>query len=163
MKVTPHIDDYDMVTLNLEQTIRRVEEASLAGENNAPVFRTREIRSNLQVDSGQTIILGGLIERADVDARVGIPLLMDIPILGRLFGRTVKRKEGAEILMILTPHVVNSRDETDLLSRDFRRKILGALNEKDVRDLYDLEDGEYTPPHAITSEPGEPEDTEDGI
>ncbi len=163
LKVTPHIDDYDMVTLNLEQTIRRVEEASLAGENNAPVFRTREIRSNLQVDSGQTIILGGLIERADVDARVGIPLLMDIPILGRLFGRTVKRKEGAEILMILTPHVVNSRDETDLLSRDFRRKILGALNEKDVRDLYDLEDGEYTPPHAITSEPGEPEDTEDGI
>ena len=160
LKVTPHIDDYDMVTLNLEQTIRRVEEASLAGENNAPVFRTREIRSNLQVDSGQTIILGGLIERADVDARVGIPLLMDIPILGRLFGRTVKRKEGAEILMI---HVVNSRDETDLLSRDFRRKILGALNEKDVRDLYDLEDGEYTPPHAITSEPGEPEDTEDGI
>jgi len=163
LKVTPHIDDYDMVTLNLEQTIRRVEEASLAGENNAPVFRTREIRSNLQVDSGQTIILGGLIERADVDARVGIPLLMDIPILGRLFGRTVKRKEGAEILMILTPHVVNSRDETDLLSRDFRRKILEALNEKDVRDLYDLEDGEYTPPHAITSEPGEPEDTEDGI
>jgi len=163
LKVTPHIDDYDMVTLNLEQTIRRVEEASLAGENNAPVFRTREIRSNLQVDSGQTIILGGLIERADVDARVGIPLLMDIPILGRLFGRTVKRKEGAEILMILTPHVVNSRDETDLLSRDFRRKILGALNEKDVRDLYDLEDGEYTPPHAITAEPGEPEDTEDGI
>jgi len=155
LKVTPHIDDNDMVTLNLEQTIRRVEESSLDSEQSAPIFRTREIRSNLQVDSGQTIILGGLIERADVDARVGIPLLMDIPLLGRLFGRTVKRKEGAEILMILTPHVVNSRDETDLLSRDFRRKILGAMSEKNVRDLYDLEDGEFTPHRTVVSEPGE--------
>ena len=88
---------------------------------------------------------------------------MDIPILGRLFGRTVTRKEGAEILMILTPHVVNSRSETDLLSRDFRRKILGSMSEKDVRDLYDLEDGEFTPKKTIIPEPAEPEVSEDGI
>jgi general secretion pathway protein D len=142
LKVTPHIDDFGMVTLNLEQIIRRVEEDKFQDENNAPTFRTREIRSNLQVDSGQTVILGGLIERGDTEARVGIPYLMDVPFLGWLFGRTVVRKEGTEILMILTPHVVDSRDETDLLTDDFRRKILGSMRmpAKDIRSLYGLEE-----------------------
>jgi len=152
LTVTPHIDDHDMVTLTIEQVVRRVEEDELASELDAPVFRTREIRSNLQVDNGQTIILGGLIERADIEARVGVPYLMDIPFLGWLFGRTVVRKEGTEILMILTPHVVNTRDETDLLTRDFRRKILGSMSEKDVRDLYDLEDGPFVPKKVILPE-----------
>jgi len=160
LTVTPHIDDHDMVTLNIEQVVRRVEEDSLASELDAPVFRTREIRSNLQVENGQTIILGGLIERADIEARVGIPYLMDIPFMGWLFGRTVVRKEGSEILMILTPHVVDTRDETDLLTRDFRRKILGSMSEKDVRSLYDLEDGAYVPKKVILPEPIEPEEQE---
>jgi general secretion pathway protein D len=150
--VTPHIDDHDMVTLNIEQVVRRVEEDELASDFDAPVFRTREIRSNLQVDNGQTIILGGLIERADIQARVGIPYLMKIPYLGWLFGRTVTRKQGTEILMILTPHVVDSRDETDLLTRDFRRKIIGSMSEKNVRDLYDLEDGPFVPKKTILPE-----------
>lgn len=142
LTVTPHIDDYEMVTLNLEQTIRRVIEDDLAGDDAAPTFRTREIRSNLQVDDGQTIILGGLIERGDTTARVGIPFLMDIPLAGRLFGRNVTRKEGTEILMIMTPHVVDSRNETDLLTKSFRKKLLGGLNKSsdDIRSIYQLQE-----------------------
>lgn len=155
LTVTPHIDDHDMVTLNLEQIIRRVETANLSTALDAPTFQTREIRSNLQVDNGQTVILGGLIERTDTTERVGIPYLMDIPFMGWLFGRNITSKDGAEILMILTPHVVNSRDETDLLTRDFRRKIVGAMGEKDVRDLYDLEDGPYAPKKTIIPEAAE--------
>ncbi|VGO16975.1 Type II secretion system protein D [Pontiella desulfatans] len=142
LTVTPHIDDDQMVTLNLEQTVRRVVENTISTDNDAPVFRTREIRSNLQVDDGQTIILGGLIERGDREERVGIPFLMDIPFIGFLFGRTSVTKEGTEILMIMTPYVVDSRDETDLLTRDFRRKVLGGLNKTsaDIRTLYDLQE-----------------------
>ncbi|MDF7823057.1 hypothetical protein P4B35_03460 [Pontiellaceae bacterium B12227] len=142
LKVTPHIDDYEMVTLNLEQTVRRVVENSISSDGEAPVFRTREIRSNLQVDDGQTIILGGLIERGDRKQRVGIPYLMDIPVLGWLFGRTSITKEGTEILMIMTPHVVDTRDETDLLTRDLRRKVLGGLNKSkdEIRMLYQLQE-----------------------
>ena len=157
LKVTPHIDDQEMVTLNLEQTVRRVVEDNLSSDNSAPVFRTREIRSNLQVDDGQTIILGGLIERADRKQRVGIPLLMDIPVLGWFFGRTSITKEGSEILMIMTPHVVDTRDETDLLTRDFRRKVLGGLNQdsKSIRTLYNLH--EETPEEIAAAEAAEAE------
>jgi general secretion pathway protein D len=159
LTVTPHIDDGNMVTLTLLQEVRRVEEDTLT-PGGAPTFKTREISSNLQVDSGQTIVLGGLIERADIETRIGIPYLMDIPAIGWLFGRNITSKQGSEILMILTPHVVNSRDETDLLTRDFRRKILGSMSEKDVRELYDLEDGPYVPKKIILPEPGATEEQE---
>lgn len=150
LRVTPHIDDQQMVTLNLEQEVRRVVENNLQSDNEAPIFRTREIRSNLQVDDGQTIILGGLIERGDRKERVGIPLLMDIPLLGFMFGRTSVTREGTEILMIMTPHVVDTRDETDLLTRDFRRKVLGGLNKssEDIRTLYNLHEEPPEQPEA---------------
>jgi len=152
LTVTPHIDDFDMVTLNLEQVIRRVEDVKTSSKIDAPTFRTREIRSNLRVASGQTIILGGLIERADMKVKVGIPYLMKIPYVGWLFGRNITQKIGTEILMILTPHVVDTRNETDILTRDFRHKIIGSMSEKDVRDLYDLEDGPYQPHRTVIKE-----------
>lgn len=138
LKVTPKIDDYRMVTLDLEQTLRSINPET--EDDEAPKFYTRELRSNLQVDDGQTLILGGLIQRKDQQVRTGIPFLSRIPYLGWMFGRTKTVKVGSEILMILTPHVVDTRSETDLLTEAFEHKILGALREKDIRSIYNLND-----------------------
>ena len=149
LKVTPHIDDFRMVTLDLEQTLRSINPETVNDE--APKFYTRELRSNLQVDDGQTLVLGGLIQRNDQKVRSGIPLLSKIPYIGWIFGRTKTVKVGSEILMILTPHVVDTRDETDLLSREFQYKILGAMREKNIRSLYNLSD---EPPEAVATVEG---------
>jgi type II secretory pathway component GspD/PulD (secretin) len=86
---------------------------------------------------------------------------MKIPYVGWFFGRNVTRKLGTEILMILTPHVVDTRNETDILTRNFRHKILGSMSEKDIRDLYDLEDGPYEPKKTIIKEePSKPVESE---
>lgn len=138
LTVTPKIDDHRMVTLDLEQTLRSINNET--SDSEAPIFYTREIRSNLQVDDGQTLILGGLIQRTDQKVRTGIPYLSKIPFLGWMFGRTKTVKVGSEILMILTPHVVDSRNETDLLTEEFQHKILGAMQEKDIRTLYNIKD-----------------------
>ncbi len=138
LTVTPHIDDQRMVTLDLEQTMRSINPDTIDDE--APKFYTRELRSNLQVEDGQTLVLGGLIQRHDQKVRVGIPVLSKIPFLGWMFGRTKTVKVGSEILMILTPHVVDTREETDLLTQEFEYKILGAMREKDIRSLYNLHD-----------------------
>lgn len=136
--VTPQIDDYRMVTLDLEQTLRSINPDTV--NDPAPKFYTRELRSNLQVDDGQTLVLGGLIQRTDQEVHSGIPLLSQLPGIGWLFGRTRTVKVGSEILMILTPHVVESREETDDLTREFQYKILGSMSEKEIRSLYDLQD-----------------------
>ncbi len=145
--VTPHIDDQRMVTLDLEQTLRSINPDTVDDE--APKFYTRELRSNLQVEDGQTLVLGGLIQRHDQKVRIGVPFLSRIPYLGWVFGRTKTVKVGSEILMILTPRVVDTRDETDQLTREFEYKILGAMREKDIRSLYNLHDD---PPQEAESE-----------
>jgi general secretion pathway protein D len=153
LTVTPVIDDNRMVTLNLTQSLRQVPAdytIEVTGDDVVlpPIFTTRELSSSLQVDDGQTLILGGLIQRKDQKIKTGIPLLCKTPLIGWLFGRTQTMKVGSEILMILTPHVVDSRDETDLLTRDFRDKIIGAMYEKDIRRLYDLSDSRKQAPAA---------------
>ncbi|VGO15160.1 Putative type II secretion system protein D [Pontiella desulfatans] len=142
LKVTPKIDDHRMVTLDLEQTLRSINPETIDDE--APKFYTRELRSNLQVEDGQTLVLGGLIQRNDQKVRTGVPFLSQIPYIGWLFGRTKTVRVGSEILMIMTPHVVDSRDETDKLTRTFENKILGALREKNIRSLYNLGDDDAT-------------------
>ncbi len=146
LTVTPVIDDNKMVTLNLTQSLRQIPSdytLEVTGASDVvlpPIFTTRELRSNLQVENGQTLVLGGLIQRADQKIKRGIPLISRIPIVGWLFGWHSTIKKGSEILMILTPRVVDTRDETDLLTSDFRSKILGSMAQKDIRKLYNLEE-----------------------
>lgn len=146
LKVTPVIDDSRLVTLDLEQTFREVEPGYTPTANTAeyvaPTFTTRSLTSNLQVEDGQTLVLGGLIKREDQDTKTGIPVLRSFPLVGWMFGRTSTDKVGSEILMILTPHVVETREETDLMSAEYRRKVFGSLDVDDVRALYDLNDDE---------------------
>ncbi|MEI7850227.1 MAG: secretin N-terminal domain-containing protein [Kiritimatiellales bacterium] len=145
LTVTPTIDDNKNVTLALSQVQRQVNTDTTKPPgvtSSAPTFTTREISSSLQVASGQTLILGGLIARNDQVIKTGIPLLCRIPYIGWIFGRNKTIKVGTEILMILTPHVVDTRDETDLLTKEFRTKIMGAMSmsAKDTRKLYNLEE-----------------------
>ena len=151
LTVTPTIDDNKNVTLVVSQVLRQVSTDAIQPgtgiTSNAPTFTTREISSSLQVADGQTLILGGLISRSDKIIKTGIPLLCRLPYIGWLFGRNQTTKVSTEILMILTPHVVNTRDETDALTKEFRTKIMGAMAVKDVHKLFNLEDPK-TPTNA---------------
>ncbi|MGE4490510.1 MAG: type II secretion system protein GspD, partial [Kiritimatiellales bacterium] len=113
-----------------------------------PIFTTRELSSNLQVENGQTLVLGGLIQREDQKVKGGIPLLRRLPLIGWIFGQTQIVQKESEILMILTPYVVDTREETDLLTKEFSTKIMSAKSEEDIRTLYHLENTEYAAPTA---------------
>ena len=140
LKVTPHIDSNRMVTLALEQELKQVDDAVAAGE--APTFRTRELTTSLQVFDKQTLVLGGLIQRSDVEYTNGIPILSRIPLVKYLFSNTRTSKQGTEIMMILTPHVIENVSEADSLTNEYRRKVLGSMQVEDIRSLYDLNDEE---------------------
>jgi general secretion pathway protein D len=161
LKVTPVIDDNNLVTLDLEQTFREVDpeyEATASGDDYvAPSFTTRSLTSNLQVEDGQTLVLGGLIKRSDQVVKSGIPILSQLPLIGWLFGSTSTDRIGTEILIIITPHVVNTREETDLMTAAYRRKVFGSLDVADVRKLYDLDDDDEDEAEEEVAEPAEAE------
>lgn len=116
MSVTPYISENNVVTLNIRPTISRVIETvndpnpafAVAGVvSEVPVIQVREIESILQVNSGDTAIIGGLMQDTKDDVTRGVPLLMDIPIVGKLFSYTDELQEKSELVIFIKPIVVD--------------------------------------------------------
>ena len=133
LNVTPHINEGGLVRLEVEQTIRRTDpNAVTVGANNtAPRFTERNVKTTLLAQNGCTVVIGGIIEQVDNDSKSGIPFLQDIPIISPLFSTKSKSKVRTELIIAITPHVVDHR-ETGGSSREFldqlkklRRQIEG--------------------------------------
>lgn len=135
LTVTPHIGENGMVTIDVTQ-----EDSEVAGtgvrEN--PVFTTRRTETSLVVKDGYTILIGGIIETREKLDITKIPLIGDIPVLGNLFKSRAITKDKTELLVLITPHVVNNPDEADQLTTKFeeRLKEVGQFTYKG-KDLYE--------------------------
>jgi type II secretory pathway component GspD/PulD (secretin) len=75
-------------------------------QNGLPSKSTSEVTTRVLVKDGQSLVIGGLIRERDERSRKGIPLLIDIPLIGPLFGRTTKQKIRSELITVITPHIV---------------------------------------------------------
>ena len=73
----------------------------------------RTARTTIIVDDGQTIVIGGLIQENNNDAQTKVPCLGNIPIFGWAFKQTADRKRKTNLLIFITPHIVNSPEDID--------------------------------------------------
>lgn len=107
LEVTPNItpDGRILLTLVLNQDSVG---GSIAGEFNSqvPLIDTNSIETQVMVDNGQTIVLGGVYKTNDVENESKTPFLGDIPYLGRLFKKTYKETKKQELLMFITPRII---------------------------------------------------------
>jgi len=108
LKVTPHINKKGFVVMDIEQNIDNVGDYEIIDGNKVPVITTREFSASLSVDDGHTIVVGGLMSSDKVKASSRIPLLGDIPFLGRLFRSDYKDKTRRELLVLITPYVLDT-------------------------------------------------------
>jgi general secretion pathway protein D len=112
MSVLPQISAADTVVLNVRPTIRRkVDDATdpnpaLITPNLIPVFETREFDSMLSIQSGQTAVLGGLMQDSVENVEDGIPGLNRIPFFGKLFAQERKVTRKTELVIFLRATVV---------------------------------------------------------
>ena len=77
-----------------------------------PIVDSRHIVTGFVVAEGQTILIGGLLKQRRSDSRNGVPLLMDLPILGRAFRNDVQDDKQVELILLMTPWLVSARDGT---------------------------------------------------
>lgn len=98
--------------VNLE-VLQEVSNATNETQFGAPVISTREASTHLFVKSGQTGVIGGLVSRETDNTKTGIPLLMDIPVLGHLFGTTHHTVTNSELFIFLTPYIINTDQDLD--------------------------------------------------
>ncbi len=112
--VTPSISEGDLVRLEIEQEISDV----LASTVGADISTTkRQIKTNVLADNRETIILGGLIKDDTVTSESKVPLLGDIPWLGRLFRSSSTRVAKQNLLVFLRPTILRDKDTTAAVTR----------------------------------------------
>jgi general secretion pathway protein D len=124
------------VILNVEPTInssRRVEltvsqEVSSAAANttssvSSPSILKRSLQTTLSLDDGQTVLLGGLISETYTEGNAGVPYLKDIPGLGNLFKNSSRSIDRTELIVLLTPYIIDSAGVADQIRDNFRAKL----------------------------------------
>ncbi|MBK7742819.1 MAG: type II secretion system secretin GspD [Betaproteobacteria bacterium] len=121
LQVTPHINAGGLVQLEVQA------EVSIPGATTrtceAPPINTRSVQSILSVPSGQTMVMGGLIsDRRELKSN-GIPLLSKIPVIGALFGTQSFKDERTELVLFITPRVVENEYDVKGVVEDLRKRM----------------------------------------
>lgn len=152
LNVTPRVNPGGLVFLELKQEKSTPGASKDAIAGNVPVNKS-VIETEIAVQSGQTIMLGGLISEDIQKGRSGLPGLMKIPLLGALFGRSGNDSARKELLVLVTPTVVGSADEAQSVTDEYRKRFKG------IRPLLNKIERENPPVRPasppISSEPSE--------
>ena len=103
LEVTPHItaDENILLELHAERS-----DAELASSDAGFIFNTQEADSRVLVQDGETVVIAGLTVTEENEVQSGIPLLMDLPLLGRLFRVTRNQRQQQDLMILVTPHIV---------------------------------------------------------
>ena len=96
---------------------------SAAGTTITPTIFQRSIVTTVAVNDRETIALGGLISEDNRAARSGIPILMDLPLIGFMFGSITNTTDRTELIILLTPTVVRNAAETRSVTDEMRKRL----------------------------------------
>ena len=143
LSVTPSVNAGNMVTMQINQAVTDVgTEDATTGQRS---FLQRQFNSKVAVRSGETLVLGGLIRDNSTSGKQGIPLLQDIPVLGKLFGANSKNVARTELLVVITPRVV--RNDVDLIAigQEMRDRMKGLPKQLPAPASFEPTVNELTP------------------
>ncbi|WP_411726470.1 type II secretion system secretin GspD [Methyloglobulus sp.] len=130
LEVTPRVNSNGMVIMDISQIVSNVVPQPLDTETSVGVtttatIRNREIESTVAVRDGETFALGGLITSNDEFIKSGIPFLHELPYIGPLFGSTTRNENRTELVVLITPRVVKTKQDARVVTDEFKRKLTG--------------------------------------
>ena len=138
LTVTPRINPGGLVYMDITQDVSRpgARDPDLSTSGNPPI-NNKSVSSQVAVQSGQTVFLGGLIAEQDSMGRSGVPFLHRIPIIGPLFGTTSDTSTRSETLVMITPTVIESSVDLEEISEQLEQEFsrvppltISTLNKK---------------------------------
>ncbi|WP_052882122.1 type II secretion system protein GspD [Kiritimatiella glycovorans] len=140
--ITPKIHADRTVTIRiLQEETKLGDERTIEYGDVGEQFRTqdideRSVTTTVLAKDKHTVAIGGLIRERQADRETGVPLLMNIPLLGNLFKRTVKSDERSELLVLIRPYVVLAPGDAESASKQFLETVGsdGATLEGGVRE-----------------------------
>ena len=107
LKVTPRINGDGRITLEVNPTVEDIIGYSGPSDNQKPITASRSIVTQIAVNDGETVALGGLFKEDEIDVTHRVPLLGHIPLLGKiLFSNSSKEKSTTDLIILITPSIV---------------------------------------------------------
>lgn len=125
LQVTPSVNSGNIVTMQVDQSVSDVGAPDDVTKQRA--FLQRQLSSKVAVRSGESIVMGGLIQERGTSSKSGVPILHTIPVLGNLFGSTTNEGARTELLVVITPRVVRSDIDIREVSDDLRDRMRGLV------------------------------------
>lgn len=106
LKFKPQINEGDSVLLEIEQEVSSVDSSSSNSSSLGPTFNVRTIKNSVLVKSGETVVLGGLLDEKTSEVVSKVPLLGDIPMVGELFKSTSTSKSKRNLMVFIRPMIL---------------------------------------------------------
>lgn len=123
LKITPHVTKSGFIRMTVQP---KISDGTIVGD--LPQENTTETKNEVMVKDGQTFVIGGLIKDKDTQDEYGIPILMDIPLIGGLFRKTVTSTEKQELLVFVTPHIL-----TPEILESMSKPLIKEMEEKSAK------------------------------
>lgn len=121
LSVMPRVNPGGLVYLDIQQEVSTPGAAATTGGN--PPIAQRQIQTSVAVQSGQTLLLGGLIKEIKQDSNTSLPLIGKVPVLKNLFGSTKNSTDRTELIVLITPRVINNSDEARQVTEDYIKQF----------------------------------------
>lgn len=135
--VTPQINEGDSVLLNIEQEVSSVAQKQATGTADlGPTFDTRTIKNAVLVKSGETVVLGGLMDEQNQEKVSKVPLLGDIPVLGYLFRSTTNTTSKRNLMVFIRPTILRDADIYTSLSSNKYSQFRSEQQEAAAQEGY---------------------------
>lgn len=106
LTVTPQITPDDKIIMDLQVNKDSVGDLVGSGDNQVPSIDTRELSTQVLVDNGETVVLGGVYEQTTIDNMDFVPFFGKLPLIGKLFQHTTNQDNKSELLVFVTPKII---------------------------------------------------------
>lgn len=124
LDVTPRVNAGGMVGLEINQEVSNATTTTSSGID-SPTIQKRAAKSTVTIQSGETLVLAGLIREEQTDSSSGVPWLSKIPLLGAAFGSQSNIENRTELIILITPHVMETPKQASQVTREFRKRLVG--------------------------------------
>ena len=119
LDITPKINADNYITLKISQEIS----SRGADVGNQPSFNTRLVNTEVVLKDNQVLVMGGLMQTTTRDTVSGIPILKDLPYIGKLFGSESTSLNKTELMIFITPHVISNSEDSEFVTRQFKKRL----------------------------------------
>lgn len=135
LKVKPQINEGDSVLMEIEQEVSGIAETATSSTSElGATFNTRTVTNAMLVGSGETVVVGGLLDKTINGSESKVPLLGDIPVLGYLFRSKSEQNSKRNLMLFIRPTIIRERDEFRSVSvdkyRSFNREQIKSRDNK---------------------------------